>query len=538
MIKSFMLVTIYFTIMLFGFEHYFLINDNPGIAHNLENGFPAPFIGYIYSYILIFLYQNISDTIRWYGIFLYIAHFISLFLFIEALRHLRIKILFIPIVVLYLIIYSLFLIMIDYSGASIMLAGNTMLFLTAYWEKSNHQRTIILILVGILLFFSYSIRTSGIFLSILLAMPLSLVLIKHWNTKHAISLSAVLVCLIGADVILEKTTISNEYKQYIEFNKLRGAYHGSPQQLQASKVDGYILSKNGWSAGDMRLLNQFFFMDEHKFNIQTIKNISIYAPKSSRYDIIPTIISWINEYYYYIIILLFLCFLPIATINYYSIKISLIYLIYAFGIMILLAVFIRFPARIGIPAFLVVYGFILFIAFSRNLEIKPSIRLYFIYSFIMIIFMSLSYYYLIIIDNTIKYGIQNKTKFDIISHWLISNFTNDDIFLVEPISIRDEYESPFTVERNYPRMIYTGWNIYSPFFYHSIRPLGAYKAYEVFPKMVNNPHAYVIIRPRQHSINMVAYYLDQQLGLGHNAQMGILVVPGIENSPFIGQIWK
>jgi len=148
--SSVLITSIFFLVVLTGIEPVFLVNDNYGIIYNLENGFVSPFIGYMWSNFLILLYWLMNGSVSWYGVSLYICHFISVLLFIESLFRMKLlRMILIPIIVLYLTIYFMFLLKVDYSGASIMIGANSLVFFLIYLKNTpSHASLLPFILLG------------------------------------------------------------------------------------------------------------------------------------------------------------------------------------------------------------------------------------------------------------------------------------------------------------------------------------------------------------------------------------------------------
>jgi len=548
--SSVLITGIFFLAVLTGIEPVFLINDNYGIIYNLENGFVSPFIGYMWSNFLILLYWLMNGSVSWYGVSLYICHFISVLLFIESLFRMKLlRMVLVPTIVLYLTIYFMFLLKVDYSGASIMIGANSLLFFIIYL-KGNHSRIFLplFMLLGCLFALSYQIRTAGIVLVVLIIFPVFFVIFYQEVEKKykAIFLFLLPVLIsIPTDFICESVFASKEYAEYHSFVRLIGKFYGYDVQLEPA-----ILQKNGWTEIDFQMFANFFFPNEQKFNTETIKNLTngYVAQKVSEQLVFSKLTWWFTSYQYYI----FLCALPLFFLilqgKFHRFQIAFLYFSYSVIIMMLMVIYLRFPERIGEPAFLLVYALILYIGFfeapeqeKTNEGFQPkkakvsNSPLKLIYTKVVYLSFGMSIVTMVLyrfsyIEKTMESMAVQKNHSDSYIYQLES-LGKDSVFLIEPFSsvIIDGFNALERIHGNQTKlkMVHFGWLTYSPVFYSSLTDyLKVNNAHDIFPKIFNNPNFYLVVNYDEPT--GLVFTTDQKNY--QRANLGILILSYLQNT--------
>lgn len=513
---STVITVIFFVTVLTGMEPVFLINDNYGIIYNLENGFIPPFIGYMWGSFLLMLYWLMDTSISWYGVSLYVCHFISVLLFIESLFRINtLRTLLVPIIILYLTVYFLFILKVDYSGASIMIGANSLLFFLIYL-KSNCFRIFLFpfILFGCLFALSYQIRTAGIILVVLMTLPVLLAtLFQEAGRKPKAIFFFVLpiIISISTDFISESIYASKEYVEYHNFVKYIGKFYGYDVQINPT-----TLQNNDWTEVDFQMFANFLFPNEQKFNIKTITELtnSYLIQTVNEQLVFSKVTWWFLSYKYYILLCILPMFFLILQGKLHKFHATFLYFSYSIIIMILMAIYLRFPERIGEPAFLLVYTMILYIGFFEtdqertnavslrkknkvSYNVLKSLYIKIIYLGFGASLISMTLYRFSYIEKAIELVTAQRNLTDSYIYQLES-FGQNSVFLIEPYSlaITDGFNALKRIHNNQTKlkMIHFGWLTYSPVFYNSLASyLKVNNAYDIFPKMFNNPNYYLVV---------------------------------------------
>src|SRR5690606_37725176 len=73
---------------------------------------------------------------------------------------------------------------------------------------------------------------------------------------------------------------SSEYKEFVEFNSVRGLVHGFPVAKRNEK-NRKLLNINAWTENDYAIMLYWFFQHEGKFNKEKFQNILKFDKKAA-----------------------------------------------------------------------------------------------------------------------------------------------------------------------------------------------------------------------------------------------------------------
>ncbi|MEK8019393.1 MAG: hypothetical protein VSS75_021180 [Candidatus Parabeggiatoa sp.] len=507
------------------------VNDNVGILFDAEGGFISEFTSFFYMKLLHLLYQMTND-IPWYGLALYFAHILSLFIFVRSLARIKnFDAFFIPFLIVYLYFYSFFIVQVDYSSTSIMVGANSLFaFLVLL---SNRRKVSIFSVLGLGFLFSLSflIRIPGTYAVLVYGFPIiGLFLIGKYPKKmyliyFVIFLMPFLLFLIGDNLARTHLT-SIEYQQYHEFNSLRGKLHDYPI-LGINMNNPKILKENNWTKNDYESFVYWNFFDERKYNVTTLNNILKYSVLEKEHKIQKYFSSYFqtsikliyysgNKWHFYLLLLTGI--LVIFRFHLGTLSVVFCYLLYAISVSVYLDIFYRFPTRIGHPILLMCTIFLIFLIFKFFSGKFSKKNTY--YNLLVAIF---SFGILGFLFST---GMRHNLTTDVLfksSFNRLQSAYQGKILYIPPLALQWEKMDPLKrYHFNFHQIVYAGGtSTFSPGFYNELEKLGVKKGYELIPDLVNNPNAYVIAMSKNQFCSTSDYNLKckavviEQLPNGH-----------------------
>lgn len=480
-------LTTYFGLSLYFFPIHYAVNDDNAILTDILNNVNTSFMSPILGYFLSFLYYLNSD-IAWYGCFLYFIHFISLYIIITSFLKNNYKQIYIYIFLfLYLLFYLAFILRVSYNNTSIMFGISVFIYVLINIKNMSNKKVG---WIGLLFVVSYLIRQESIYFIVCFSLPAFYFIKKHY--KKLFYFIFPIIMIISIHRITDNFAFSKEQQEFNEFNRIRGEFHQFPVSI-VNYDNQKILSVNNWTTNDYILLLTWFFIDENKYNIETLNNIFIYSISVlSDDDYLKKVIDIfeLNSIYLFLSSILILFYF---TINFKKSLLLLLYFFYStFGI-IALIIFFRFPERIAIPVFMIIFLVLFYSITLFGVKEKLSI-----FSKIILI---------LLLTPLISHRIYELSKLIPIYSKLIRqynyNYTDklnknyaNAVFLlpIRPnIAMPMEFVNPLKSNQNKFHIIPTGWQTYSPSFYNSLKKyFGINKAYDIFPEVANK-NAYLLL---------------------------------------------
>lgn len=344
-------------------------NDNNGILNVIKLGYTAFFMSAILGRFLSNLYLHVSNGFPWYAVFLYLAHGLSITLFIYSLTlAIKDRILFFRVLLLYLAIYSLMIFRVGYNGASIMIGSNALLLFGLCILKIPDVGKRLTIVLGILFSFSYLIRERSVQAIVIFSIPAMLLLFFYMKRRRVLLTLLFLlpsILFIGFNHYYTSNYTSSTYRRYRDFNEVRGEFHDFTIATENMENED-ILEANDWSSNDYMAFMYWFFPDEKIFGKEKVDNIFKYSVQRSRHDLsfdeyLRKSRVFLEKYWFYLAALIFILLAIALRASRRVLIPCLAYSLYSMGGILYLNLYYRFPLRIGLPIFLLVYSFLAFI---------------------------------------------------------------------------------------------------------------------------------------------------------------------------------
>lgn len=506
-LTSLAIATLFVVIFVSNITPVYRISDNAGILLNIRNGFDISYMSIILGRFFTFLYLNVSETIAWYGYFIYFSLTVATAGITYALMRIRsLRYFFLPALFLIYAFIATFLVETGYNPGSIMSGTAGLLLFFSYISTSRKKRWWVVLLIGLVFGLSFMVRIKGIVAASIFAFPLIVLYVLQnirENLKYLLIFAFPAVFFFSTDFLIKQYDVPQQYTDFELFNDERGPFHGYPL-AEKNRDNQTILDKNNWTTIDYSILENWVFYNEEKFNIETLQNVHKYSVPIEKARLNATTLrkafDYLHQYYtMYWWLFAFTFLYSLVYFDYRRTLLVLLYLLYALAGAVLMEVFLRFPPRIGLSLFLEVALLALLLSNFSLKKIVPAPEIksktmagfaYLILNILLLVTVSKKN------DQTkllIKNAELDNQLFEQNFKFLNSYF-KDRVVIIQPgikIYLKTD-QNPLKVYQYNFTMIPTGWMIYSPRFYDIINELGMEKATEVYPFMIDNDDAFFV----------------------------------------------
>jgi hypothetical protein len=501
-------------------------------------GFDASFLSLTASKILMYLYSW-TTSISFYPIFLWTMLALSVLCFLllsvnywKSETSSRVP--YAIFTLLILCFFSKHFISLTFTIVAFLLAFLGFGFLIFSLKKELDVKYFFL--SGLILSLSFLVRSDALYGALLFSLPPLAWIGAKWLFKirpkqfFFFAISALLLPLVvtfGIEKGLYKYSTTDQYKEFSEFNYLRGYIHELPISLEAEN-NKEMYKANDWSKNDFKMFRNWFFADETKFNKEKIQRVLDLNPQSSTLEKIYNI-TWENiEIHskgiwdaYYLQILGLVSVSVLAILSEQFLALSIVgYNIYVFIGLVLMAEALRVPPRVAEPIllgstviaiiFIQLQGIKNHKKFSaRALGIALCVVVTFPLIFLQWESLQAERRQILVKQRLIEEHLEKRNKLyhgkmlyvqPGFQDWL----TNKDPF--EP----EKYKITF-------KTLGGGWTTYSPFFYENLKnTLGISKAREMLPALIDNEKALIEASPS--FISNLARYAGENYGLRVDVQ--------------------
>ncbi len=492
---------LYASLVMLFFGHSFAVVDEPLTLYTLQNGYETSFMSVILGRFLSFFYYIYQDF-PWYGIFLYSVHIISLFLFVKCLLKAgNIKYWIPPILLLYLLFYSEFFVRVCFNNASIMLGTMSILAFLFNFKKAKGTTWGIIIL-GFLLSLCFLIRVGAIVAAFGCTLPLFVLAILRKKIKFqtVVVFLFPLILMMLVHVIVLRYDVPDSFKNYDQFNSLRHKFHFFPI-AKLNKDNQKLFAANHWTKKDYRFLVDWFYINEKKYNVQTMENIFKYSVPGLPFtvffkDFLKGLALLYKDYKMYFFAVLFLCIIVFSKVSFLAFLSMLFFSFFIISGAIYLWLFLRLPSSLAQPIFLSLIGLSIFFPYFLDMRKKSRVRLTLTLNTLGVILFLFVF---------ILHGLQLRGFYRFLKERiqftntcfakLNRDYPNKVLFLVPGLeNFADYLDSLKTNVHNFKvAIIPLGWLTFSPGFYDVIKKeLGAEYGYEILPKFIDNKRAYLV----------------------------------------------
>lgn len=528
------------------FTCHYVTNDSTLIMEYTRLGLPIAYIGLPLSGLLHIAYSAAPNA-PWYAISLYIAHVISVLVWLWLLfRVFRPWWLAGAFSIVFLTYYLEFLVNLDYTSTAVMLCAASVIWAMlevmertpGYWRILGS---------GLLFLLGWLVRPQVPLGALAYALPLALMaalwslrgrILLHdtrvrpqapvgaapyavplawmtalWSLRprivmHEIRWLALVLLVffaptainIAGDTAYRHLTDSPQQIQFDTFNSVRGKLVNGLSEHQKDRVinDKGLLAATHWTYNEVSYLFGWEFLDERTDSVPRLQTLLDGVPPKqvSSSEFIGEIIAWLSRPRY------------IARLLYCSMPFSLLILLrrpwlgclgllaplYCVALSSYMYLYFLFLGRVSFP-FTIGFGFsVLLICGAIAAKVWNDKNR----AFLLIALISAALGWM---GSRIEYGHQMYVQLQLparaaATRQKLDTLNRDfggQVILIQPAgALPLDDLSPLETYQTRFRSIELGWNTFSPLFYRQISALGIDHGYQIVDAMISNPKAYVL----------------------------------------------
>ena len=498
----------------FGSAHFlgskYLDNDNIGILEYARHGLPINYTGTLLIESLHLAY-TLAPDVPWYGLGLYAAHVLSVFLwlwlFFRVLRPWWVACIF---DLVFLGYYSTFLMDLDYTSTAAMLCASslTWVLLDVMERRAAYLR---FLGAGVIFALGWQARPQAPLGSLAYILPVAL-LVVAWCLRErplgkearrsaliAVVFFAPIVASMAADAAYRHFTLTPQQAQFDAFDSLLGKLQTglSGSRKQAIIRDRELLDSIHWTHTDAVHMFSWAFLDERIYTTGALQSLLDNAPPRtvSLRDLLDAVIKRLTPNP---VLLLLLCSIPFPLLllrkHPWLAGLGLAGPVYCIALSSFMSLFFVYGSRTETP-FVLGFGFSFLVisaalvARSGHIGKKSFLPIALVgaalgcvgaYSAPQLQLVNLPYRSMLAEATRETIAILNRDY----AGAVIVTAPQRGLPLAQ-LSPLETYELRF-----HPVLL--GWNTFSPLFYRQISPLGIQHGYQLVDALIADPNAYIL----------------------------------------------
>ncbi|MCA8942660.1 MAG: hypothetical protein KDB80_08905, partial [Planctomycetes bacterium] len=467
----------------------------------------SPFMSKLLVKAFSILYLHVSGAVPWYGLACYLAQFWAMATFLHALSSIeRAKRVFVPLAVLYSVVATMFVIRCGYNSSSILLSGISVLAFVAYVREERATRWNVLA-CALGLTFAFLFRPRGMQGAMVYIAPalvafgaLNLRMYKPWML---VLFLAPIGVVSAAHTVWDVFLVSDEFREYQQFNRKRGKFHAYPIST-INQGNPEILKANHWQDFHYNLLWSWFFVDEDRWNVETLGNIFKHTrplPEDNvDSELISKVLTKLDETYGVFLGLLPLVVFGVVVSQSIWVAIwSAGYILYLIVLSTFMTIVLRFPDRVGDPMFAVAGVAALWITLSgRKHDWKlgwfPGVARAIVFLVCLVYPMVGEGGFLENHAQQIRNAAGQNRQFEKTMADL-NQWFDGCILFAQPAILHTVHQNPL---KNYTytyKDVPSGWRTFSPLFYEMLRSEGLERGSQLIPFAIDNPRFFFLFQP-------------------------------------------
>jgi hypothetical protein len=391
-----------------------------------------------------------------------------------------------------------------YTAAAVILSFSTLIYFSD--NLLNQEFNISIVIIVLLFTFAYFIRPESFYLGTAVSIPFIIYSVKkttariNVTTKKLLILTILSAAFILLDSGLEKLVYqkNTDWSSYKEWESARYEIQGNA----AEKAISDNPSKFNWSIPEVELFKSYNFLDKNSFNADKLQklnrdidateaNIDSKFLLNAHQKIFDSASNWEWPHLINLISLFYLLFLMLSIPKvklYFILSFSSLGILYV--IMLYVAGFLRQPERVQVSVIFlsILLSFVAFIFNSKdNVNLKYNdLRILSLLILVLIVLNSVGQ------ARNFMTKIQKSTVFfwnEQISY--LSSFPDDSIFLGNASQFRNNWRSPYLLERSEVenRILSFGWHSFSPHWSKRAENLGL-NPNQIIDSIIEDPRVY------------------------------------------------
>ena len=391
-----------------------------------------------------------------------------------------------------------------YTAAAVILSFSTLIYFSD--NLLNQEFNISIVIIVLLFTFAYFIRPESFYLGTAVSIPFIIYSAKMTTARINVTTKKLLILSIlsGAFILLDSGLEKLVYQKNTDWSSYK-EWESARYEIQGNAAEKAISdnpSKFNWSLPEVELFKSYNFLDKNSFNADKLQklnrdidateaNIDSKFLLNAHQKIFDSASNWEWPHLINLISLFYLLFLMLSIPKvklYFILSFSSLGILYV--IMLYVAGFLRQPERVQVSVIFlsILLSFVAFIFNSKdNVNLKYNdLRILSLLILVLIVLNSVGQ------ARNFMTKIQKSTVFfwnEQISY--LSSFPDDSIFLGNASQFRNNWRSPYLLERSEVenRILSFGWHSFSPHWSKRAENLGL-NPNQIIDSIIEDPRVY------------------------------------------------
>ena len=391
-----------------------------------------------------------------------------------------------------------------YTAAAVILSFSTLIYFSD--NLLNQEFNISIVIIVLLFTFAYFIRPESFYLGTAVSIPFIIYSAKMTTARINVTTKKLLILTIlsAAFILLDSGLEKLVYQKNADWNSYK-EWESARYEIQGNAAEKAISdnpSKFNWSLPEVELFKSYNFLDKNSFNADKLQklnrdidateaNIDSKFLLNAHQKIFDSASNWEWPHLINLISLFYLLFLMLSIPKvklYFILSFSSLGILYV--IMLYVAGFLRQPERVQVSVIFlsILLSFVAFIFNSKdNVNLKYNdLRILSLLILVLIVLNSVGQ------ARNFMTKIQKSTVFfwnEQISY--LSSFPDDSIFLGNASQFRNNWRSPYLLERSEVenRILSFGWHSFSPHWSKRAENLGL-NPNQIIDSIIEDPRVY------------------------------------------------
>jgi hypothetical protein len=393
-----------------------------------------------------------------------------------------------------------------YTAAAVILSFSTLIYFS---DNLLNQRINMTVLFIVLLFtFAYFIRPESFYLGTAVSIPFIIYSAKKTTAMPNVTIKKLLILTIssGAFILLDSGIEKFIYQKNADWNSYK-EWESARYEIQGNAAEKAVSqnpSKFNWSLPEVELFKSYNFLDKNSFNTDRLQklsrdidgtetNLNSNFLLNAHQKIFDSESNWEWPHLISLISLFYSLFLILSiphVKHYFILSFSTLGILYV--VMLYVAGFLRQPERVQVSVIFlsVLLSFTAFIFNSKDIE-KSKYNDLRILSLLILV---------LIVVNSVGQARNFMTKIQksTVFFWneqirYLSSFPDDSIFMGNASQFRNNWRSPYLIERSEVenRILSFGWHSFSPHWVKRAENLGL-NPNKIVDSIIEDPRVYWI----------------------------------------------
>jgi hypothetical protein len=391
-----------------------------------------------------------------------------------------------------------------YTAAAVILSFSTLIYFSD--NLLNQEFNISIVIIVLLFTFAYFMRPESFYLGTAVSIPFIIYSAKMTTARINVTTKKLLILTIlsAAFILLDSGLEKLVYQKNADWNSYK-EWESARYEIQGNAAEKAISdnpSKFNWSIPEVELFKSYNFLDKNSFNADKLQklnrdidateaNIDSKFLLNAHQKIFDSASNWEWPHLINLISLFYLLFLMLSIPKvklYFILSFSSLGILYV--IMLYVAGFLRQPERVQVSVIFlsILLSFVAFIFNSKdNVNLKYNdLRILSLLILVLIVLNSVGQ------ARNFMTKIQKSTVFfwnEQISY--LSSFPDDSIFLGNASQFRNNWRSPYLLERSEVenRILSFGWHSFSPHWSKRAENLGL-NPNQIIDSIIEDPRVY------------------------------------------------